>query len=471
MTADLDFQADPIVFCEEDLGIALYEWQDRILACFKKSTGRFGAGERTKVSVVAPNGSGKDDRVIAGLAIWWLAVHKRGRVVITSKDSRQLDEQTYPAIAKHSGKLQGWTWLQRKIVSPTGGEIHLFTTDEATRAEGWHKSDDIEGPLLIVVNEAKSVPDAIFTAFDRCTFNGLLYISSAGLMQGRFYESQTKFAGQFQRQTVTVDDCPHIPKDRIEDLREMYGAEHPFFKSTFYSVFTSQDDANAFIFDLEKVNANLRHPPVAKRGDRSAFCDFAAGGDENVLAVRTGNRIEIAAAWRERDTMAAVGRFLQEFRKNGLQAHEIFADEGGLGKGMCDRLWEMGWEINRVNFGSKPYDPRYRHRGAEMWHTLASAVINGEVILPDDSQLVAQLTTRKVKIESDGRLGVVPKDQMRKDGLPSPDRADAVAGAWACHPADFTPKMGGWSTPFEELEDEFKNDHIRDGDMNGMETG
>jgi hypothetical protein len=43
----------------------------------------------------------------------------------------------------------------------------------------------------MIVNEAKSVDDGMFDAFNRCSYNLLLEISTGGLMQGRFYEHMT----------------------------------------------------------------------------------------------------------------------------------------------------------------------------------------------------------------------------------------------------------------------------------------
>src|SRR5258708_30058912 len=45
-------------------------------------------------------------------------------------------------------------------------------------------------PLLMIINEAKSVDDDIFDAFNRCSYNLLLEISTGGLMQGRRYRHQ-----------------------------------------------------------------------------------------------------------------------------------------------------------------------------------------------------------------------------------------------------------------------------------------
>ncbi len=436
----------PIIpFVEQTLGLSLYPWQREVLGWFENPA------LRTKGTVAAPNGSGKDDRVIAGLAIWWLSAHPRGRVVVTSKDSRQIDQQTAAAIAKHAHKLSGWRFLKRSIETETGGRAILFTTNEPGRAEGWHKEDDMEGPLLIVVNEAKSVPDNIFEAFDRCTYNALLYISSAGLMMGRFFDSHTKLATQFRSRIVRLDECPHIPQARIDDIVQTYGASHPFTRSTLYSEFMSQDDASSFVFPLELLHDSLRNPPPFRAGLRSAFCDFAAGRDENVLAIRHGNKVTLADAWRDTNTMSAVGRFIRHFERRGLEAHEIFADAGGLGTPMCDRLEENGWAVNRVNFGAAAQNATYMNRAAEMWFTTATALARREIAFPEnDSKLIAQLTTRRVKLDSDGRLGLVSKEQMRKENLASPDRADAVCGAWACCAGDWvSPGMNASRSAFD----------------------
>jgi hypothetical protein len=62
----------------------------------------------------------------------------------------------------------------------------------------------------------------------------------------------------------------------------------------------------------------------------------------------------------------------------------------------------------------------------------ADGVEQGEIdIDPDDDKLAAQLGSIKWGIDSRGRIKIESKDDMRKRGLPSPDRADAMAIAFA----------------------------------------
>lgn len=414
----------PINFARQILGVEFYGWQKEIIAWFSDMDAR------VKASVAAPNGSGKSERVVAPLALWWVCMQPRATVVITSKDSRQLDRQIWPAIEQHKAKFANFKWNDRYIETPTGGRIIGFTTDDAGRAEGWHKQP--EGPLLIICDEAKSIPENIFEAFDRCTFNGLLYISSSGLMQGRFFDSQTSKSDQYKTRKVKLEECPHIPKDRIEDIIQTYGFEHPFTQSTLFSEFMSQDSESAFFFTMAAVDKCLTSPPDYRAGDRVAFCDFAGGGDENVLAIREGNRVKIIRAWRESNEMAAIGEFIRLFRENGLKPSEIYGDNCGAGKPMIARFDELGWSINRFNAGESAFDDSaFCNRGAEVWESASREITKGAVILPNDSALRAQLVARKRTVDSRGRLKCESKDDMRKRGVKSPDRADAVTAVIA----------------------------------------
>jgi hypothetical protein len=49
----------------------------------------------------------------------------------------------------------------------------------------------------------------------------------------------------------------------------------------------------------------------------------------------------------------------------------------------------------------------------------------------NDPGLISQLTTRKMFYDLKGRLRLESKDDLRSRGIKSPDRADAVAGAFA----------------------------------------
>jgi hypothetical protein len=95
-----------------------------------------------------------------------------------------------------------------------------------------------------------------------------------------------------------------------------------------------------------------------------------------------------------------------------------------------------------VNFGGRPVEPPplgedgrpaggYVNRRAEMYGGLKKALEAGAFQLPDSNTLQADLTCMGYKFDSQGRLQLESKADIRKRGLPSPDEADAVALAFA----------------------------------------
>lgn len=62
-----------------------------------------------------------------------------------------------------------------------------------------------------------------------------------------------------------------------------------------------------------------------------------------------------------------------------------------------------------------------------MWATLKDLMENKEVEIEEDQETFAQLSSRKYFLASNGKLEVESKKEMKKRGLDSPDRADALA--------------------------------------------
>jgi hypothetical protein len=420
---------DVLAFAEIGLGVPLYPWQHKIALAVDKGATR----ERIKIALSAPNGAGKSERVIGTCVLRWLNRFPRGRVILTSADAKQIDSQIIPALKSHQAKFPSWEFLGRSIRTHDNGFFLSFTTDESSRAEGHHTNRN--SPLLIIIDEAKSVDADIFQAFDRCSFNVQLLVSSPGLKQGRFYDAFTTHRDQFfVVESVGLNDCPHISKERIRDVIETYGETAPFVRSTIYGEFMAEDESQPMAVSYEKLMEVINSPPPARlaKHEYCAFCDFAAGGDENVLAIRCGNSLLELIGFRDRDTMAAVGRFIIEFRKHALRPAQIWGDAGGLGHVMCDALRDSGWPINRFEFGAKPrQDNLFKNRATEIWMHLSKLIDRREIILFHDNALIAQLTSRKTFYDMRGRLRLESKDDLRSRGIKSPDRADAVAGAFA----------------------------------------
>jgi hypothetical protein len=420
----LEDLSKPSAFASNVLGINLYDWQRKVLRDLEPRDCR--------VALRAANGSGKTSTVISAILIWHALVYPRSIAVTTAGVFRQVESQLWPSLRNHIAKLGGaWEVTSGEIryLHPNGNTSRIigYSATDPGRAEGWHAEDHEYHPLLMVVDEAKTVADPLFEAISRCQPTRLLIASSPGGTSGAFYRAFTKEANMWQKHAVTAFDCPHITQTQIDEVVQRYGEKHPLTRSMIYGEFVDIG-LESLVINLTQLQNCHNTPPRFRPGVRIAGVDFAAGGDQNVICISDGNKILPMIAWREKDTMAAVGRFIVEFKKAGLEANNIYADASGMGMVMCDALAESGWVVNRVNFGATAYDNNaYTNRSAEMWYNMAKKIEDAEIILPEDEDLTAQLTCRRTITNSKGKLGVESKDSMRARGIASPDRADALA--------------------------------------------
>ena len=202
------------------------------------------------------------------------------------------------------------------------------------------------------------------------------------------------------------------------------------------------------------------------------------GGDESVVAHRWGPLVAVEA-WGGKDTsdttVAAVafleGRDPRQREKGELDLSEVRYDEIGVGSGVRGKSRELVEERaggdNPITFGFNPInvgkpatstyyrddpgkagDERFANLRAELWWNLylrAEAsyrrMVKGEEVplaeclaIPNDPVLKAQLCAPKKEFRSSSqgtRVAIEPKDKMRRRGVDSPDRAEAVMLAFA----------------------------------------
>jgi phage terminase large subunit len=133
--------------------------------------------------------------------------------------------------------------------------------------------------------------------------------------------------------------------------------------------------------------------------------------------------------------METVGYAMLEINRfsKSVPVH-VWIDDSGVGGGVTDRLQELNQDAGRVyvagiNNGSKSHAPDdYVNMGTELWHNMSDHIAEWDI--PDDEDLVGQLTSRKFKMTSKGQIALESKDDMKARGLDSPDKADALSLAF-----------------------------------------
>lgn len=173
------------------------------------------------------------------------------------------------------------------------------------------------------------------------------------------------------------------------------------------------------------------------------------GSDSTALCVRQGRKVHEIQSWHGRGTMETVG--LVARAADRVQPEMINVDCTGVGSGVADRLIELGYPVNRIHFGERAVQTElYAIRRDEMWGEMKAWLEDKPSALPDDNRLMADLTGPQYTYDSSRRMKLESKEQMKKRGLKSPDRADALALTFALPNQDMRPividrsRRGNW---------------------------
>ena len=146
----------------------------------------------------------------------------------------------------------------------------------------------------------------------------------------------------------------------------------------------------------------------------------------------------------------------EKFRFEGQVAVKI--DDGGVGGGVVDQLRAVkrsepkmfeDMVILPVNFG-KAISHKYYTDSTTYMMSIVRDLISPydeqgkehkpEIILPDDNDLIGQLSCRKYFFTSNSKQRVESKKEMKDRGLTSPDEADCIL--LVCLPVSYKKKIG-----------------------------
>ena len=143
---------------------------------------------------------------------------------------------------------------------------------------------------------------------------------------------------------------------------------------------------------------------------------------------------------------------IHQILSSGDEFPEAKIDSIGIGAGCADRLRELGLPVRGINVSEAPsLKGQYRNLRAELWFKAKEWLETRAVRLPNDELLMAELTAVRFKYSSAGKQQIESKEEIKRRGLPSPDRADAFVLTFA---ADASTAIHGgrslsWTQPLK----------------------
>jgi phage terminase large subunit len=442
-----------LLFYDDDIQsgrVKLDKWQKELLEYLGKE--HVYGDPAVVAQLLAANGSGKSQYIIAPFAIWMTMKHPESLTIITTSSGNQLDSQDLrycTRLAKKINKVHEGDFPEgviecqyRKFFNKvTESFINLFATDETGKAEGWHPISPT-GKFAIIIDEGKTVTDDIYFAIENCTgFSHRLDVSSAGKSSGTFHANwhNNELDSYMFKKRITAFDCSHLKISDIEFRIKKYGLHHPRIRNSVFSEFTSADESVVIPRELLLKSSSLCNK-FYDFGPLRAGLDLAAGGDENSISVWKGNKEIAKKSFVKKDTYAAIEEIIEFIKsfKGELRAENIYGDDSGVGRSMLDIMAKLGYKVNRVMNQSRAADfTHYANRGTELWCNFKRFIEEYQVLFMKNEKgdmdpiLLSQMSNRYYKTQdSSGKMILESKAKAKAEGHPSPDRADAVILAW-----------------------------------------
>ena len=449
----------PDLFATDILGVTLWTKQKEVLEALTINR---------RVAVKSGNGLGKG--FCASVAVlWFLHSHNPGIVLSTAPTFRQVRyvlwrqiRRLYRPVADVlGGKMLDTRWELAEDRYAMG-----LSAESADQFQGFHSDN-----MLIVVDEAEGVSDEIYEGIEAVMTSSeprLLLIGNPTTVSGAFRRAFYEERNLYHPITISALESPNVdPRESgkpwpglttaewVQEREETWGKDNPIYRARVLGEFPDQGEDTLFnLTQIEQATQRVLPEstgPASHAGSHAgtdadaiesvdAF-DFGSnpadaevvlavdvarfGSDRSVILRRRGNSVEEIRTFQKLDTMALTGwviAAIKEFRPS-----RVVIDEIGVGAGVVDRLKEEEHQVRGVNVARRAReDNTFANLRSEGFWRLRDLFATGGISIPADNQLIGELAALRYSYDSNGRILMEGKEAIRRRGLPSPDKADAL---------------------------------------------
>jgi len=232
-------------------------------------------------------------------------------------------------------------------------------------------------------------------------------------------------------EATTFDNEQNLPAEFIADLKRMEtDAPHHYRR---YVLNSHEDmEADDLVHSYQTLQkATEIEIPESGIVKRILSFDVARYGDNETVFTIIESRGPMAwkqtllETWKHRSTMETVGKVAD--LKKLMRPDIIVGDDDGVGGGVTDRLAELKIHIVQYHGGAKAKNERYINTRTESAFQAKELIEKGYLqLMADEVQRDQLMTLKFYYAKSEGVIALVSKERMRKDGIASPDRADAL---------------------------------------------
>ena len=394
-----------------------------------------------KIAVASGHGIGKSAEM-GMISNWAMSCHRGARVVITANTEGQLRTKTSPEIAK---------WFSTSISAP------LFDIDtlsikakQDNKDTAWamdftpwseHNTEAFAGLhnegriIVLLMDEASGIANKIWEVAEGALTDEntiLIWVAFGNPTQntGEFRECFRRNRSEWITKQIDSRDVEGTNTAYLNAMVEKYGEDSDRIKVRVRGMFPSSSSR-------QMIPTHLIDDAYGKHLRKSEYdfapviitCDPAWTGDDDlVILKRQGLRVDILDIIPKNDNDIFIATKIARY-EDKYDADAVFVDLGyGTGIVSAGRTWGRDWEL--IAFGSASPEPGFKNLRAYMYDQVQTWLEEGGA-LPLNQTLYDDLVSIETLPDTHGIVTLKSKEQMKKDGLPSPNCADGLALSFA----------------------------------------
>jgi len=414
-------------------------WQIEILKDVAK--GLLTVNQAVQIATASGHDIGKST-LVAWLILWAISTLTDTRGIVTANTESQLNTKTWPELAKWHRMSINKHWFDvtaTAIYSTNKKHEKTWRIDAIPWSErnseafaGLHN----EGKRVVfIMDEASAIPNVIWEVSEGAMFDSGTEIIWAVFGNptrntGRFKDCFGRFKHRWITRQIDSRDCKIPNKQKIQEMIDDYGINSDIVKVRVRGMFPSMSVLQ-FISteDVDKAYGRAINPSQYQYAPKILTLDNAwQGDDEGVIGLRQGLVFKIIKPFAKNDNDVQVASMLASY-EDAEKADAVFIDAGyGTGVVSCGKSWGRQWRL--VWFAEKSLDAGYLNKRGQMWGQMRDWLKDGGCI-PNDPVLHADLIGPETVGRTDGKIQLESKKDMKKRGVKSPGRGDALALSFA----------------------------------------
>lgn len=233
-------------------------------------------------------------------------------------------------------------------------------------------------------------------------------------------------------QSLTTDNYSE-DSEYFRIMKEAFKDNPQMMNKYLYGDWTLTDTINQLIPSESILSCSM----VTNKGvGVSLGVDPSGGGsDRTVFVVLKDGNIELVETHQKTTTNEIVTRVLELIEEYKIYPSFVGIDGVGVGAGVFDNLYSLGYDVKNLIGGAKPIDLAYENNfkpfnlRSQMYYELRCDIMDGNIGNLIDEALKQELASIQYEISSEKTIRVSSKDLIRKVLGKSPDIADALCYA------------------------------------------